>query len=350
MEISNRDIRVMIWYDFKSKLSAHDCHNRLKAAIGERAPAINTVQKWYREYTRGRDHFDDDSREGRPATAVTAENIARAKRMIEDDRSVTYAEIGSSLGIGVSQVQKILHEHLGVRKLCSRWIPHNLTNIQKEERVRWCREMLQKYDNGRSNLIYSIVTGDESWIYCYEPEKKQQSQVWVFEDEEKPTKVRRGRSVGKKMVATFFARKGHIATVPLEDRRTVNAEWYINICLPQVFGEFRKTNRRAKIILHHDNAPAHTASRTTDFLAASNVKLMTHPPYSPDLAPCDFFLFPTIKSKMRGMHFNSSEAAVAAYEQLVSEVTKETWHLCFDDWFIRMQKCIDFYGSYFEKQ
>ena len=53
--------------------------------------------------------------------------------------------------------------------------------------------MLQKYDRGASKHVYDIVTGDESWIYAYEPESKQQSTVWVFQDEPNPTKVARAR-------------------------------------------------------------------------------------------------------------------------------------------------------------
>jgi len=47
-----------------------------------------------------------------------------------------------------------------------------------------------------------------------------------------------------------------------------------------------------KWILHHDNAPAHDALRVCKFLAKNSITKMDHPPYSPDLAPCDFWLFP----------------------------------------------------------
>lgn len=151
--------------------------------------------------------------------------------------------------------------------------------------------------------MYDIVTGDESWIYCYEPESKRQSAQWVFKDEEKPTKVRRGRNSGKKMVASFFGRTGHIATIPPEDCRTVNAEWYSTICLPTVFQKVREKRPRERIILHQDNASSHNTSQTSEFLVASRTELITHPPYSPDLAPCDFFLFSYIKDKMRGLKF-----------------------------------------------
>lgn len=217
--------------------------------------------------------------------------------MLDCDRRVTYRQIRASLGIGVKTIHKILHDHLAARKLCSRWIPHNLTEAQKEARVKWCKENPKKFRRGKSNMVYNIVTGDESWIYCYEPETKRQSAQGIFQNEERPTKVKRARSVGKKMVASFFSCTGHVATVPLEDRRTVNADWYTSVCLPIVFKEVREKRPRCNIILHQDNASSHTASRTIEFLRASNVKLMDHPPYSPDLAPYDFYLFPSIKER-----------------------------------------------------
>ncbi|KYN31822.1 hypothetical protein ALC56_13961 [Trachymyrmex septentrionalis] len=98
-------------------------------------------------------------------------------------------------------IHTILHDHLSVRKLCS-WIPHNLTEVQKQARVKWSKEMLKKFNRGRSNLVYNIVTGDETWIYSYEPESKQQSTVCIFQNEPKPTKVVRSRSAAKQMIST----------------------------------------------------------------------------------------------------------------------------------------------------
>ena len=104
----------------------------------------------------------------------------------------------------------------------------------KYTRVKWCTEMLNRFNNGDSNWVSDIVTGDETWIYQFDPQTKRQSSVWVFPDEQPPTKVKRQRSVGKKMVATFFSTGGHLATLVLKDQRTVTAKWYIEVCLPQV--------------------------------------------------------------------------------------------------------------------
>ena len=137
--------------------------------------------------------------------------------------------------------------------------------------------MLQKYDPGASKHVYDIVAGDESWIYVYEPESKPQLTVCVFQDEPNPTKLARAHSTSKQMITCFFGKTGHVAIVPLEQRRTVNSEWYTTVCLPVVFQDIRITNRRRRITLHHDNASSHTSAQITEFLSTQNVDLMSHP-------------------------------------------------------------------------
>ena len=81
----------------------------------------------------------------------------------------------------------------------------------------------------------------------------------ILKNEEKPTKLRRSSSVGKKMVATFFCRSGHVVTVPLQDRRTVTAEWYSTVCLPKVVEKMKELRSRSRLLFHHDIASSYTA-------------------------------------------------------------------------------------------
>ena len=78
---------------------------------------------------------------------------------------------------------------------------------QKKASVDWSKEMLQKYDRGASKHGYDIVTGNESWNYAYEPKSKQQSTVWVFQDEPNPTIVYRTLRTSKRMITCFFLEK-----------------------------------------------------------------------------------------------------------------------------------------------
>ena len=103
------------------------------------------------------------------------------------------------------------------------------------------------------------------------------------------------------------------------------------------------------VLLHHDNASAHTAAQTLEFVADWGVQLMTHPAYSPDLAPCDFFLFPKCKEILKGQIFSSPEEAVNEFKDVIGELRDEDWRQCFDSWFHRMQACINAGGEYFEQ-
>ena len=59
------------------------------------------------------------------------------------------------------------------------------------------------------------------------------------------------------------------------------------------------------MLFHHDNAPSHRASTTQETVDRRSIEVLGHPPYIPDLAPCDFFLFPTLKKILRGPQFDN---------------------------------------------
>ena len=101
-------------------------------------------------------------------------------------------------------------------------------------------------------------------------------------------------------------------------------------------------------ILHHDNAPAHNALSVKRFLAKNNIPVMEYPPYSPDLAPCDFFLFPKIKSALKGTRFESVDAVKAKATQFLNSLRQNDLQHCFQQWKIRMERCRDRGGDYIE--
>jgi alpha-L-fucosidase len=60
-------------------------------------------------------------------------------------------------------------------------------------------------------------------------------------------------------------------------------------------------------VLHHDNAPAHASLLIRSYLAKHQTSVVSHPAYSPDLAPADFFLFPKLKATLKGSRFQTVE-------------------------------------------
>jgi hypothetical protein len=93
---------------------------------------------------------------------------------------------------------------------------------------------------------------------------------------------------------------------------TETTVWFDDVYYLEVLKRLRVKVRRKRPeifannswMLHHDNAPAHTALSLREFLASKQITVLEHPPYSPDLTPNDFFLFPKIKEILKGRHFD----------------------------------------------
>jgi len=84
------------------------------------------------------------------------------------------------------------------------------------------------------------------------------------------------------------------------------------------------------------------------FLANKNITLLEHLPYSPDLAHCDFFLFPKIKSVLKGTNFVSVENVKAKTAEIISSLTEHDLRNCFEHWQHRMQLCVNSEENYFK--
>jgi histone-lysine N-methyltransferase SETMAR len=256
------------------------------------------------------------------------------------------------LKISAGSIWKILQD-LGLSKKAAHWVPRILKDDQKEARVKSCQEFLALFKDGKSPKFKKLVTGDETWFYNDDPETKIQSMIWSEVGAAPPKKARRSRSVGRTMFAIFFSINGIVASVPLEERATVTSAWYVEKCLPKVFeamapGEDQKKLFKTKF-LHHDKALAHTAKKTQEFIGASGVNLVSLAPYSPDLAPCDFWLFPKIKAKLRGQVFADRKELISAVNHELSQLTDADFAHCYERWIYRLKKCVEIGGDWVER-
>lgn len=346
------ELRYAILYNFRRGLTYQQCFEEMKLVYGDDGPSLECVREWFLKFRSGRFSVEQAPGGGRPRTSTDDENIAAVQKLIDEDARVTYAVVEQRLGLSAKAVHTIIHEHLNLSKKSARWVPRILTPDHKRRRVDFCRQFLTAFRNGESSNMKMILTGDETWLYNHDPETKQQSMEWSSVGAAPPTKALRARSAGKVMVACFFTMDGFFHYVPVEDGRTVTAQWYTTVCLPIVFQELLKGRPQAALrrwFLHHDNAPAHRAETTISFLANAGIQLIEPSPYSPDLAPCDFWLFPTVKRELRGKRFQTREELFAAFEAEVAKLKKEDFHLCFNQWIYRMKKCVELDGDYVEK-
>ena len=101
-------------------------------------------------------------------------------------------------------------------------------------------------------------------------------------------------------------------------------------------------------MLHRENASSYTAGLTVEFLKQKHIKVIEHSPYSPDLAMCDFWLFFNLKKNLRDHRFHPEEEIDVAINAFFSSILRNKWLETFNLWEIRLQKCIDAGGDYFE--
>jgi hypothetical protein len=102
------------------------------------------------------------------------------------------------------------------------------------------------------------------------------------------------------------------------------------------------------IKLLHDNAPVHKAKATQDYLQRHKVVELPYPAYTPDLASCDFLLFPEFKEALSGRRFLSRSALGSAVFQYLRTIPKQSYKNVFYDWLKRLKLCVQHKGDYFD--
>jgi len=146
---------------------------------------------------------------------------------------------------------------------------------------------------------------DETWLYHYDPETKQQSMERRHSGSPRPKKFRVQKSIGKFLASIFWDQDGILLIDYLPKGQTINAEYYpcLLVQLKDILKENSRGNVTKGVLFLHDNAPAHRAFATQKKLAYLGFQFLDHPPYSPDLAPSDYHMFPGLKKTIESSLF-----------------------------------------------
>ena len=173
---------------------------------------------------------------------------------------------------------------------------------------------------------------------------------WLPKGQPGPIKAKVHATRTKQMVLCFFNSKGLIYTNYVPRGTTVNANYIVEALgrFMRIFKEKRPTTAQQDWFLHWDNAPVHSAAVGQDWLAARGVQVIEHPPYLPDLAPTDFFLFLKVKSVLVGKTL-TVQTFKKEWEGAVRTLLAADFADAFQQWYRRCEKCVNIGGSYVEK-
>ena len=293
---------------------------------------------------------DDQRRFNAKNTKRTAEKIEEISASIESNRRISIQELTSACGLSYGSVSNVIHKDLGLVKKSARWVPRLLSEEQKMERTRCSELVINMVQKGSLGILDKIVTMDESAVSFHTPESKKNSKQWIEKGAPGPLKARVQASRCKQMVLAFFDNKGVIYTNYVPKGTKVNSAYIIN-AMPTFLKHFKKKRpgmSAGEWFFHWDNAPVHTATDVQEFLGKKGIKMIEHPPYSPDLAPADYFLFPKLKSALEGRRL-TQDTFKKEWEGVIRSVSKDDFSAAFNKWIERYQKCIRIGGGYVEK-
>ena len=129
----------------------------------------------------------------------------------------------------------------------------------------------------------------------------------------------------------FFDSRGIVHKEFVPPGHTVNHAFYKDVSewLRKWVQQVRR-NIPDDWVLQHHNMPAHTSLSIWEFLEKKNIPVLPQPPYSPDLAPCDFYLFPKLKSKLKGHQFGTMENIQKIVTDELNTLTENDFQYCYD--------------------
>jgi hypothetical protein len=192
-----------------------------------------------------------------------------------------------------------------------------------------------------------LITGDESRIQW----DNQRRGMWEQDRGELPPNVKRTISSKETMASACFSRCGFVSVEFLAMGQKYNLQFFTETVrlLPSIEkkrAECRPKLRTTAAHLHVDNAKPHTSKMSIEKIEEPDFILVPQLPYSPDLAPCDFFLFGYLKQHLEGKHLIREDQVIAAVKDVFEKIPLQTFQNVMDDLQCRLRRCLQLGGEY----
>ena len=310
------------------------------------------VPKFFSGFSRfkaGRTSTDDDERSGRPVSSSTPEMIQRMRQIIREDRRRNIYEVSMLVGISHGTCHKILTEDLKMDMSHQSSCPDSWVSTKNSNDLTfaWTSKKMPLMTLAFFRMSLQVMK------HGFTPTTRK-PKLNPVNGKVRVTlmkKARQLRSNIKSMLICFFDQKEIVHREFVPPGQTVNAAFYV-----EVLKRLRENVRRKwpdqwrnnTWLLHHDIGPAHAALLTRWFWTDNNVTVVPHPPYSLNLAPTDFFLFPKLKMKLKGRRFQTMEEIKAESQAVLNTLRENDFQECFNNWQRRWDRCQASEGDNFE--
>jgi len=184
------------------------------------------------------------------------------------------------------------------------------------------QKLLHIFREEGNEFLQKVVAIDETWIRDFEPELKSQSSEWRGKGPPRLKKFKRAQSKVKQIMIFAYDCKGVIMTDRVPSGKTVTAAYYRQFLqkLRRKMHANRPDLLENGVLILRDNARPHLGKDVRELLDRYSWEVLTNLPYSPDMSPPDFDLFPKLKINMRGVHFSKLEDLSASVTRRVRQL------------------------------
>ncbi|UYV75050.1 SETMAR [Cordylochernes scorpioides] len=300
-EPKSAHLREVLLFAFNWKKSATEAHRLLEEVHDDHALSKSQCYRWFEKFQSGDFELYNEPR-GKPHQKF---EDAEQQALLDEDSTQTQKKLAKQLQVSQGAVSLRLNSLRMTQKL-SRWVPHELSESQQERRLVTCEGLLARHE--KKSFLHRIVTSDEKSIHLSNPmRQKSWGQLGQF-PKQKPRPNRLGK---KAMLYVWWDQTGVVYFKLLKPGETVNTSRYeqqmhsLREALNEIRPELREKHN--KLILQHDNAPAHNATVVKNTIKDLGWALLPHPPYSIDLAPSDYYLFTFLGHALKNQEFSNSD-------------------------------------------
>lgn len=266
-----RHLREALLFMFNLKKNATTAHQMLVEAYGDHALCKRTCREWFQRFKMG-DFEVGDKDHGKPPQKFQDDEL---QALLDEDDTQTQKQLAASLNARQTTVSRRLHKMGKIQKQ-GKWVPHKLTEKQKEQRKTICEILIGRQEI--KSFMHRLITGDEKWIYFDNPKHKRS---WT--DRGKPAASTPKRNIhGKKvLLCIWWDHHGILYYELLQPGETVTANRYVqqltNLSNALMVKRPEWTNRHEKVILLHDNARPHVAKPVKNVLKELKWDVLPHP-------------------------------------------------------------------------
>ena len=337
VEVSKEEIRAVIRFLVLLNIENTLIYNSMKKAYGDSSPSIETIRRWSFRFRNGRVSTSDNTRTGRPEIENLPEKVSKR---LEEQPFASANSLAHDLKVSYGCIYNVLTNHLQLKHYVTKWVPHKLTQENKNKRIEYSTNMLNLIER---KGIHSIITGDESWIFHDNPHDG----YWSESQNIEYNAVSRSIGAEKTMISVFWGVDGFYLLELLPLKQKYNSDYACSI-LEKLDQNLKASRGKGlnSVLFHWDNARPHTSIITKAKLEKLESNLLPHPPYSPDLAPSDFYLFGNLKRQLKGSSFRNRVELMSKLIDLMSKITMEERISVFLEWIRRLNIISNSDGSY----